>query len=274
MPINSAELMDDFLREQEKRHNDPEAYRGWKTGVADLDWITGGISKGWYFIVAGKRKSGKTAFLTTLRTSFGRQGVKYLSISLEEGNLQIAERQVSNVEDVDRSLFRDVKLTEDDWGKVYKAAGEIRHWQGHWDFGVSRVEEIKALVKETEAEVVLLDYIQLMSFPGNTNRTAEISHISRSLKLMTLEGLTVVAAAQLNDDGDYLWSRDIGRDADVAIKLSKSMDPYGKPVENRLVLDIADSRHSRSDEFEVMFNGARSLVGSFAIPTLDEVINQ
>lgn len=274
MPLTSAELMDDFLAEQEKRHSDPDAYRGWHTGVADLDKVIGGLSKGWYFVVAGKRKSGKTAFLTTLRTNLGRQDVKYLSISLEEGNLQIAERQVSNVQDVDRSLFRDVKLTQEDWGKVYEAAGEIREWQGLWDYGISRVDEIKKLAEELEVDVVLIDYIQLMSFPGNTNRTAEIAHISRSLKLMTLEGLTVVAAAQLNDDGDYLWSRDIGRDADVAIKLTKPLDPYGKPVDNRLNLDIADSRHSASDEFEVMFNGARSLVGSFKIPTLDEVINQ
>jgi replicative DNA helicase len=274
MTLNSSELMDKFLKEQEKRHKDPEAYRGWKTGVDALDEITGGLSRAWYFVVAGKRKSGKTSFLTTLRSSLGKQGVRYLSISLEEANLQIAERQVSNLEDVDRSLFRDVKLTEKDWGNVYKAAGEIRTWDGYWDYGISRVEEIQRLVKEVKAEVVLIDYIQLMSFPGNTNRTAEIAQISRSLKLMTLEGLTVVAAAQLNDEGDYLWSRDIGRDADVAIKLTKALDPYGKPVENRLTLDIADSRHSASDEFEVMFNGARSLVGSFAIPTLDEVIKQ
>jgi replicative DNA helicase len=274
MPLTSPELMDKFLKEQEKRHNDPEAYRGWKTGVADLDKVTGGLSKGWYFVVAGKRKSGKTSFMTTLRTNLGDQGVKFLSISLEEGNLQIAERQVSNVEDVDRSLFRDVKLTQEDWGKVYSAAGEIREWQGHWDYGVARVDEIKRLAEDLEVDVVLIDYIQLMSFPGNNNRTAEIAHISRSLKLMTLEGFTVVAAAQLNDDGDYLWSRDIGRDADVAIKLSKAEDPYGKPVENRLVLDIADSRHSAQDEFEVMFNGARSLVGSFAVRNLDDIVNQ
>lgn len=274
MPLNSAQLMDAFLKEQEERHRNPEKYRGWRTGVADLDKVTGGLVRGWYFVVSGKRKSGKTAFMATLRTQLGLQGVRFLSISLEENNLQIAERQVSNVGDVDRTLFRDVALTQDDWTKVFSAAENIREWPGYWDYGVEKVEEIKKLCKDLEIEVLMVDYIQLMSASGSVNRSQEISAISRSLKLLTLQDppLTVVAAAQLNDDGDYLWSRDVGRDADVAIKLTRVNDEYGHVVDNRLKLEIADSRHSAVDDFEVMFNGARSLVGSLQIIDINDLL--
>lgn len=277
MPLSSKELMAQFLEYEEERHRDPEKHRGWKTGIADLDRILGGLHRGWYFVVAGKRKAGKTAFLTTLTRELGFQGVSFLRVSLEEGNMQIAERQVSNVAGIDRSLFRDVLLTPEDWGRVYQAAEAIGGFGGYWDSGLVTVAKIGKVARECKVDVVLVDYVQLMEEAGyGSSRTMEVGSISRGLKALTQGDppLTVVAAAQLNDEGEYLWSRDLGRDADVGIKLGRKLDPYGQVIEDRLVCEIADSRHSEMAEFDIMFNGARSLVGSLQVVDINRLVEE
>jgi len=272
---SSEELVNEFVTETEEKHRHPEKYRGWKTGIADLDAVTGGLHRGWYFVVAGKRKSGKTAFLTTLTRSLGEQGVRVLRVSLEEANHQIMERMFSHVGGVDRNLYRDVMLGPDDWKRTYVAADIIKKYPTVWDSAVYTVDEIDVLSKKFAAEVILVDYIQLMTAHGAESRTVEVSLISRGLKSLTLSDppRTVVAAAQLNDDGEYLWSRDIGRDADVATKMSRVLDPYSHVIENKLKFEIADSRHSAMADFEIFFNGARSMVGSLEKVDLNKLIS-
>lgn len=276
MAIDSKELMDEFIGMQQERHENPDKHRGWRTGIADFDSQFGGIQRGWYFVVAGKRKAGKTAMLTTMKRELGFQGVKFLSVSLEESNLQIAERQVSLQSGVDRNRFRDIALTPEDWKVVYQSANEIRQFNGWWSYGDDTVSTISNLVQELAVDVVLVDYVQLMRSPGASNKVQEVGNISRDLKLLTLREvpLTVIAAAQLNDEGEYLWSRDLGRDADIAVKLTRLDDQYGHLIENKIHCEIADSRHSGWAEFDLMFNGARSLVGSFEKVSLDDKITR
>lgn len=271
---SSHELVSEFVATQEMRHEHPELYRGWRTGVADLDVVTGGLQRGWYFVVAGQRKSGKTSFLTTLTRNLGEQKVRVLRVSLEESNPQVMERMFSNVGGVDRNLYRDVKLTPETWKLTYDAAKEIEKYPTVWDCAVYTVPELAALATTWNAEVVIVDYIQLMSYPGAESRVMEVGMISRSLKSLTIgeHPVTVVAAAQLNDDGNYLWSRDIGRDSDVAIKLLRVLDPYSHVINNKLKLEIADSRHSEMADFEIFFNGARSMVGALEKIDLNKLI--
>lgn len=264
--LTSRELVDRFIALTKSKHEHPELYRGWPIGIELFDKITGGIGRGWYVVIAGQRKAGKTSMLTTITRSFGNQGVGFLRVSLEENNMQIAERLVSNVASIDRTRFRDVILTPDDFEEMEKAGNEIGRYGGTYSYGISTVSHLNEVINVVEPEVVILDYVQLMSEPGALSRTMEISSISRELKKMTLRDppLTVIAAAQLNDQGEYLWSRDLGRDADLAIKLTRVKDEYGKDIDHKLKLEIADSRHSDTGDFEVAFNGARSLVGTLS----------
>jgi replicative DNA helicase len=273
-PQSSSEAVSEFIATQEERHKNPEKYRGWRTGIADLDVVIGGLQRGWYFIVAGQRKCGKTAFLTTLTKNLGEQGVRVLRVSLEESNPQIMERMHSNVGGVDRNLYRDVALTPETWKLTYAAAEEIKKYPTVWDCAMYTVPEIAIEANKWDVDVIMIDYIQLMSFPGAESRVMEVGSISRALKALTIgeHPRTVVAAAQLNDDGNYLWSRDLGRDCDVAIKLVRILDPYSHVVNNKLKLDIADTRHSEMADFEIHFNGARSMVGSLAKVDLNKLI--
>jgi len=271
MPIDSRQLMDEFIGNQEERAANPDKFRGWKSGIVDFDSHFGGLQRGWYYVVAGMRKSGKTAMLTTMRRELGSQRIPFLSVSLEESNMQIAERQVSLQSGVDRYRFRDIILTPEDWKRVYSAAEEIRQFEGWWSYGVETVAKIGKLVQELGVPVVFVDYVQLMRDPGAKNKVEEVGNISRDLKLLTLLNppVTVIAAAQLNEQQEYLWSRDLGRDADIGIKLTRIDDQYGHQIENKIHCEIADSRHSPYKEMDLMFNGARSLVGSFEIISLD-----
>src|SRR5690606_36783274 len=58
----------------------------------------------------------------------------------------------------------------------------------------------RRLKRENDLGLVVIDYLQLMSVPGNSeNRATEISEISRSLKGLAKElNVTVIALSQLN----------------------------------------------------------------------------
>jgi replicative DNA helicase len=265
IPVSSEMLMRDYMELLRQQIEHPEKFKGWNTGISDLDKVLGGLHRGWYFIVAGQRKAGKTAFITTMTKWLGDQGVRFLRISLEESLMQIAERQVSHQTGISREMFRDALLTRAELPQLEKATKEVSKYDGYWDYGVPTVAEIKKEALLVGAEVVFVDYVQLMSAGGTPeSRTVEVGSISRELKLMTLQDppITVVAAAQVNEQGEYLWSRDLGRDADVAIKLTRVTDQHGIVEENKLEMEIADSRHSGHGKYSLYFNGARSLVGS------------
>jgi replicative DNA helicase len=115
----------------------------------------------------------------------------------------------------------------------------------------------------------MVDMIHLMQDKGHESATTEVAAISRKLKRLTRlngESMLVIVAAQLNDNDDYLQSRGIGRDADLAVKMYKTEDATGTPIENRVVIEIADSRHSGYAKFEAFFDGAQSLIGALEKP--------
>lgn len=273
----ASDVVREYLERKEEERKDPAKHRGIKTGIADLDTALRGLHYGWLVYFAAQRKVGKTSTLVTLSKSFAEQGLKFLRISLEEDEEQIIERQISNEAKVNRPLLRELEFTEEQWREAREAGIRIGKWEMMVDSQADTIEAIEKLVKDTDIRIIMIDMIHLMrDSKGHVSSTEEVATISRNLKKLTrLNGkpMLVIVAAQLNDNNEYLQSRGIGRDADVAIKMYKQLDPTGAPIENRVTIEIADSRHSGYAKFECFFDGAQSLIGSLAQPvTINDLI--
>jgi replicative DNA helicase len=268
--VDSKQFAQDFIELQKKRHEHPELYHGFSTGL-DIDRFTGGIQQGWQVYIYGKPKAGKTAFLSTFATKLGKDGVPFLWIGLEETLNRTAGRIFANIANVGKDKFRDIKVEEADWGELYTAAERIASYKNtYWNYGAYTIEEINTLCNELPIEVLFIDYIQLMIGTAQ-NKTQEVSTFSKYLRRLANgdaigRPITVIAAAQLNDDGQPLWSRDLNRDTDLCITVKGIDDGFGGFLPNKRTLDITNARDADVGAVEVGFIGKRSMLVNLERP--------
>lgn len=265
--VESKELADSFVKDQEARHKEPGKFRGYRFPMPWFMDRTGGWGQGWICFIYGKAGHGKTSMLTTATTQLGRDGVPFLYISLEETLYIVTQRIFSNLQDISRTRFRDIALEETDWPNVYAAAMEMGKFNGYWTSGAYEEGEIIQAVKDTMPEVVILDYLQLMMTSGNTmvERVSNASKLMQRLAKGKITGRkhTVLCACQLNDNGQPLGSRDPDRDADLTVEVAKIENGTGGFLSSEVKLSIKKFRYGSPDSVTAAFFGARSLIGEF-----------
>jgi replicative DNA helicase len=130
----------------------------------------------------------------------------------------------------------------------------------------SRARRIK---QKHELDLVVVDYLQLMSHPKAESRQQEISNISRSLKELARElEVPVIAHSQLSravesrDDkrpqlSDLRESGSIEQDADVVLLLFRP-EYYNQTDENRGLAEIicAKQRNGPTGNVRLQFFGS------------------
>ncbi len=95
---------------------------------------------------------------------------------------------------------------------------------------ISEVAEIDAeahrLVAMGKADLIIVDYLQIVTMPKADSREQAISELARRLKLTALKTNSVVlTASQLNEEGRLRESRAIGHHADAVINIRHDGSP-------------------------------------------------
>lgn len=179
---------------------------GVPSGLIDLDDMTSGFHPGELIIVAGRPGMGKTALaLTMARNAAVLDNIGVGIFSLEMSNHQLVMRLLCAEGKVDSHLVRTGKLPKSQWKNLSLAVGALADAPIYLDDtpGMS-VLEIRAKGRRLKAEknigLLIIDYIQLMSGPKNSeSRQQEISVISRSLKALAKElEIPVIGLSQLS----------------------------------------------------------------------------
>ncbi len=180
---------------------------GLPSGFSDLDNMTSGLQPGDLIIVAGRPSMGKTVFGVNIAEHAALKSKKPVVIfSLEMPSEMIVMRMLSSLGRISQQRIRTGQLKEEDWPRLTSAINILGESPIFIDDtpGLSP-NEIKARLRRItkshgQIGLVLVDYLQLMQCPGfKENRTNEISHISRSLKIMAKELSTpLIALSQLN----------------------------------------------------------------------------
>ncbi len=179
---------------------------GLATGYAELDNLLSGLQAGDLIIVAARPSMGKTALALNIAQNVAiREKTAVAIFSLEMNRTQLAMRMLCSEGRVDSTKLRRGGLTEEDWIRLTRAAGELSDAAIFIDDSAQiSALEMRAKARRLKANkglgLIIVDYLQLMrsSFRGD-NREREISEISRSLKAMAKElDIPVVALSQLN----------------------------------------------------------------------------
>ncbi|MFZ5723762.1 MAG: replicative DNA helicase [Pseudomonadota bacterium] len=186
----------------------PGAITGIPTGFEKLDKMTSGLNKGDLVIVAGRPSMGKTTFAMNIaENAMIKSGKPVLVFSMEMPRDQIVMRMISSLGRIDQTRLRTGDLQPEDWDRIVSAMHMLRDQKLYVDDTPAlSPTELRARARRIAREhggelgLVVVDYLQLMQVPGNSeNRATEISAISRGLKAVAKElGCPVVALSQLN----------------------------------------------------------------------------
>ncbi|NCQ54364.1 replicative DNA helicase, partial [Candidatus Saccharibacteria bacterium] len=118
-------LTESFDRMEELQRN-KGALRGVRTGYKDLDNMTAGLQKSDLIILAARPAMGKTTLVTNLAynvATIAKQPV--LFFSLEMSKEQLVDRMLADASGVDAWNIRTGNLSDEDFGKISEAMGEL-----------------------------------------------------------------------------------------------------------------------------------------------------
>lgn len=226
-----------------------------RTGFGDLDrLLNGGIHGSDLLVLAARPAVGKSALaLTVARNAALGQGASVAMFSLEMSAEQVAARLVSAESGVENSRLRVGRHTDEQQAEISRAIGLLSRAEIYIDDTAGQtLAEIRAksrnlhkrlLDRQTRQDgnapeprglgLIIVDHIQLVHAwsrtPVETNRVAELSVISRTLKEIARElHVPVLAISQLSRAverrkppvpmlSDLRESGSIEQDADVVV---------------------------------------------------------
>ena len=274
----------------EELQSSPGSVTGVASGFPDLDNLTAGFQKGDLIIVAGRPSMGKTA----LAMNFAQHAaidkeVPVAVFSLEMSKESLVQRLLCSEGRVDAGRLRRGRLQDDEYARLATAAGHL-NTAPIWidDTPAITALEVRAkarrLASEVDLGLVIVDYLQLMTGPGNAdNRQQEISAISRSIKAVAKElNVPVVALSQLSRApeqrtdkrpvlADLRESGAIEQDADVVLFVYREevyrrpedlVDDSGESIEGKTDLIIGKQRNGPTGTVGLYFHKSYTLFES------------
>lgn len=254
----TKENKDNYFKESEK----PKIQMEFET----LNDLVGGFEGGDMIVIGARPAVGKSAFAAQMTNHFSELGKKIGYFNLEMSEKQIYERFVSALSGIGLTrIKRAVNFTGDEKQR-FDRANEILETKEQIvvTTGSQTVNNIKALCKNAEYDVIIVDYLQLIKPEGRYrgNRFAEVGEISHSLKAIATDlQIPVIVLSQLNrasvgrEDKEPTMSElresgDIEQDASVIILLW-NLDDEGK----KKGCKIEKNRQGKIGTVKMEFNG-------------------
>jgi replicative DNA helicase len=278
----------------QKRYDAGGGVTGLSTGYAEFDQMTAGLQPTDLIILAARPAMGKTTFALNIAeyAAINPNNKKSVAVfSMEMSSDQLALRLISSVGRVNATRLRTGQLEDEDWSRVSSAISLIKGSKIFIDDTPALSPEVlrakaRRLKREHDLGLIVIDYLQLMAVPGNSeNRATEISEISRSLKALAKElKVPVIALSQLNRSletrtdkrpvmADLRESGAIEQDADMICFIYRD-EYYNKdasPDKGLAEIIIGKQRSGPTGSFKLKFFGeytrfdnlAHDSIGSF-----------
>lgn len=271
IPIKDA-LAESFDR-LEEMHQKKGGLRGIPTGFRDLDNVLSGLQESNLIILASRPSMGKTTLAMNIaQYAATKERIKVGIFSLEMSKEQLVDLMLASEANVDAWRLTTGNLTEEDFGKLSVAMGELAEAPLYIDDtpGISIMEmrtKARRLQLEHGLDLLVVDYLQLVRGHREfDNRVQEVSEISQSLKNLAREiRIPVLALSQLSRAveirggnkqpqlSDLRESGAIEQDADVVMFI------YREDVEIKedIKLIVAKHRSGPLGEVNLKFKGER-----------------
>ncbi len=235
---------------------------GIPTGFIDFDRMTGGLHKSDLLILAARPGVGKSSFAMSIAFNIAMQQKLPVGVfALEMGRDQLLQRLLATHTGIDSQKLRTGRISTSELTTLMDAMGQLSAAPIYIDDtpGLT-VNEVRSKARRLQAEhgleVLIIDYLQLMSGSGrrNDNRVQEVSEISRSLKSLARElNIPVIALSQLSRAvegrtshvpvlADLRESGSIEQDADLVMFIYRE-EMYDKDTDKKGIAEIHIAKH-------------------------------
>ena len=272
-----SDVLERGFLEIERLFNNRGAITGVGSGIKDLDAKTSGFQKGDMVLIAARPSMGKTTFsLNIAENAALKEGKSVVIFSLEMSKEQLAYKLLCSQANVDMLKLRTGNLEDDDWERIARATGPLANAKIYIDdtAGISVMDmrsKCRKIKMEHGIDMILIDYLQLMSGSAGSDNRQEVSEISRSIKALAKEmECPVIALSQLSRApeqradhrpmlSDLRESGSIEQDADVVMFLYRD-EYYNKETEEKGIGEciIAKQRNGPVGTVKMAWIGAHS----------------
>lgn len=177
------------------------------TGFGELDRQMCGFDNGDFIVVGSRPGVGKTSFIISCALNNATAGVPVLFYSFDMPGLQITNRVISSFTGVANERLRKGQLNKRDWEVFTERIKDLYNYPMFVECDAPReieklCEHIAGQVRETNAKIIYIDYLQLLACSDKKNvdnRYQEVATFSRSLKALARQlNVPIVVTSQLN----------------------------------------------------------------------------
>jgi replicative DNA helicase len=257
---------------------------GIKTGLLDLDALTGGLYRKEMITIAGRPGMGKTFMGCYLANSFAMQGLPAVVFSAEMDKASLTKRFLSMHSGVNLAKLMQNKVEPHEWTLLSQALGTLAQIPLFIDdTPASKLtpQKMRAELRRVQVEtglpvgVVVLDYLQKLGDRAAFNRAQVVGKYAGEAKDIAKEfDCPFVCLAQINREtegqGDkrpgiaqLKDSGDIEQDSDMIFLLYR--DEYYNPKttdRNILEVNVAKQRNGPTGKRKVIFKPETGFYGS------------
>ncbi len=255
-----SDVLDRFFDQLDYLQQNRGDVVGVPTGFSDLDKLTGGLQRSDLIILAARPSVGKSAFALGMAYGAAVQHKKKVGIfTLEMSAEQLVQRLLSTETGVDSHRLRLGNIDDSEWDRISRAFGRLAEAEIFIDDSANAsIMDVRSKARRLQAEhgvdLIIIDYLQLMSGRRTDNRVQEISEISRGLKGIARElNVPVVALSQLSRAvetradhrpmlSDLRESGSIEQDADIVMFIYRE-DRYDENSERKGIAEIIVAKH-------------------------------
>lgn len=224
-----AEHLDSLCAELER--NEPQEC--FTTGLPSLDrYLAGGFHRGELAVIAADTSRGKSVLLSMAALASAQAGKATLLFSLEMPARDILRRMAANVAGLPILSARD-NPTKRHMDAASRAIISL-HCQpllivDNLSSLTDIEREARRMARLKKADLIVIDYLQLVENSAADNREQAVSEVARKLKNIALGcGSVVLTASQMNEDGKLRESRAIGHHADFVLNIGDGEITVGK----------------------------------------------
>jgi len=180
--VSMPSALKDAFSVLQDRFNSGGNVTGLATGYTEFDYLTAGLQPTDLLILAARPAMGKTTLALNIAEYVAIKSKKAVAVfSMEMSAAQLALRLISSNGRINAQRLRTGQLEDEDWSRVTAAIRMLKETKIFIDDTPGLSPEVlrskcRRLKREHDLGLVVIDYLQLMSVPGNSeNRATEIS---------------------------------------------------------------------------------------------------
>ena len=235
-----------------------------QTGFKKLDELVL-IDKGDMIVIAGKPSSGKTTIATNMMMNISAK-YNVLFFSIETSAVKIYKKIASSAARINYKKILKSEMYESDYSSFLGVANEFsNHKLKVVEAAGMSVNDIISISLQNKADIIFIDYLQIVADKSDKSSYERVSNISRELHTFAQkEKITVVALSQLKRTdnrqptmSDLRESGQIEQDADAIIFIHNPNNAEQQDISNQYrEVIIGKNKQGEIGSIDYKFHGS------------------